>query len=280
MVGPGEFICGGFSFIEGPRWHNGALWFSDMHGEGVYRVEPGGNPKLVIPVSDQASGLGWLPNGDLLFVSMLNKRVMRQDASGGISVYADLSDLAERRINDMLVHPLGYAYVGNFGFLSHIGESVAPATLALILPDGQVKPAASDLLFPNGMALLPGTETLIVAETFGSRLTAFNIGHGGSLSGRRVWAKLPDGAVPDGICVDESGCVWVASPTTGDVLLLAEGGRVLASIDTGRQAIACALGGIDGHSLFVCSAVSTSRETCRHYRSAEVIAYTVEVGSG
>ena len=272
-----DIICDGFTFIEGPRWHQGALWFSDFYDEAVYRLQPGARAERIVSVPQRPSGLGWLPAGELLVASMLDRTVFRLSAQGDLVCHADVSGVAERRINDMLVDPLGRAWVGNFGFDLPAGESVTPGTLARVDPDGSVHAAAGDLLFANGMALLADGATLVVAETFRGCLTAFDIGGDSELYNRRPWAQLPEGAVPDGICVDAEGAIWVASPTTGTVLRLAEGGRVLDTIDTGRQAIACALGGADGQTLFVSTAVATDRDTCLKARSARVEAYAVQV---
>lgn len=270
-------LIDGFAFIEGPRWQGSALWFSDMHQDAVFRTDLTGETERIIEVPHQPSGLGWLPNGDLLVASMLDRTVYRYRPGETLTPYADLSHIAERRINDMLVDPTGRAWVGNFGFMFDEGEPVAPGTLARIDPDGSTHAAASGLLFANGMAILPGTDTLIVAETYGARLTAFDIGADGTLNGQRVWASLPDGAVPDGICVDESGAVWVASPTTGSVLRLLEGGTVTDTISTGRQAIACALGGPDRNHLFISTSASTRRSTCRDLKSARIEMVCVRV---
>ena len=272
-----DIICDGFTFIEGPRWHQGALWFSDFYDEAVYRLQPGATAERIVSVPQRPSGLGWLPAGELLVASMLDRTVFRLSAQGDLVCHADVSGVAERRINDMLVDPLGRAWVGNFGFDLPAGESVTPGTLARVDPDGSVHAAAGDLLFANGMALLADAATLVVAETFRGCLTAFDIGSDSELYNRRPWAQLPEGAVPDGICIDAEGAIWVASPTTGTVLRLAEGGRVLDTIDTGRQAIACALGGADGQTLFVSTAVATDRDTCLKARSARVEAYAVQV---
>ncbi len=248
-----------------------------MHDEAVFRVVPGATPERVVPVPQRPSGLGWLPNGDLLIASMLDQKILRYTGSGELTLHADVSAVAERRINDMLVDDAGRAWVGNFGFDLPDGEPVTPGTLARVDPDGSVHPAASDLLFANGMALLNGSETLVVAETFRGCLTAFDIASNAELINRRIWAQLPEGAVPDGICVDAEGAIWVASPTTGSVLRLGEGGLVLDSIETGRQAIACALGGPQGDTLFISSAVATERQACREARTARIDAYRVSV---
>jgi len=273
----GTVICQGFTFIEGPRWYQGALWFSDFYDEAVFRVVPGESPERVVSVPKQPSGLGWLPDGDLLVSSMLDKTLYRWSEMQGLNKYADLSAIAERRINDMLVDPTGRAWVGNFGFAHQDGESVAPGTLARVDTDQSVHAAAGDLLFANGMVLLNGGNTLVVAETYRGCLTAFDIEATGDLVNRRLWAQLPEGDVPDGICADAKEAIWVASPTTGSVLRVREGGEVTDSIQTGRKAIACALGGDEGRTLFVSSSESTDRDICLDRRSASIHAFEVPV---
>ena len=276
----GTLICRGLTFIEGPRWREGALWFSDFYDEAVFRVVPGELPEKVVSVPKQPSGLGWLPNGDLLISSMLDKTLYRWSETQGLNKYADVSAIAERRINDMLVEPSGRAWVGNFGFVHQDGEAIAPGTLARIDTDQSVHAAAGNLLFANGMVLVNGGNTLIVAETYRGCLTAFDIESTGNLVNRRLWAQLPEGDVPDGICVDAEEAIWVASPTTGSVLRLHEGGEVTDSIQTGRKAIACALGGHDGRTLFVSSSESTNRDICLDRRSASIQAFEVAIASG
>jgi sugar lactone lactonase YvrE len=267
----------GFAFIEGPRWHDGALWFSDMHDNTVWRAAPGKAPEKMADIPSNPSGLGWLPDGRLLVVSMLDQQVLRQEPGGRLVQHADLCAIATRRTNDMVVSSTGYAYVGNFGFDFDIGEAPAPAALAGIAPDGTVTKAADGLLFPNGMVITPDGKTLIVAETVGAKLTAFDIAPDNTLSNKRDWAALPEGAVPDGICLDADGAVWAASPTTGTCVRLQEGGEVLDTITTGRQAIACALGGADGKTLFIATAASTDHDKCRSLRSARIETVTVAV---
>ena len=275
----GTVICQGFTFIEGPRWYQGALWFSDFYDEAVFRVVPGESPERVVSVPQQPSGLGWLPNGDLLVSSMLDKTLYRWSETQGLNKYADLSAIAERRINDMLVDPTGRAWVGNFGFVHQDGESVAPGTLARVDTDQSVHAAAGDLLFANGMVLLNGGNTLVVAETYRGCLTAFDIESTGDLVNRRLWAQLPEGDVPDGICVDSEEGIWVASPTTGSVLRVLKGGEVTNSIQTGRKAIACALGGSEGRTLFICTSNSTDRHSCLKSRAAAIHALEVPISS-
>lgn len=275
----GTLICQGFTFVEGPRWHEGALWFSDFYDEAVFRVVPGELPEKVFSVPQQPSGLGWLPNGDLLVSSMLDKTLYRWSETQGLNEYADVSAIAERRINDMLVEPSGRAWVGNFGFVHQDGEAIAPGTLARIDTDRSVHAAAGDLLFANGMVLIDGGKTLVVAETYRGCLTAFDIESTGDLVNRRLWAQLPEGDVPDGICVDAEEAIWVASPTTGSVLRLLEGGEVTDNIQTGRKAIACALGGNDGRTLFICTSNSTDRHICLESRAAAIHALQVPIPS-
>ena len=277
MTTESSTVCEGFTFIEGPRWHEGALWFSDFYLKAVYRVIPGEPPEKMVSIPEQPSGLGWLPNGDLLIASMLNKTLYRWRQSEGLSFYADLSGVAERRINDMLVDTIGRAWVGNFGFVRQDGEEVAPGTLARVDADGSVHAAADDMLFANGTVALNEGNTLVVAETYRGCLTAFDILPSGELDNRRVWAQLPEGDVPDGICADSEGAIWVASPTTNRVLRLLEGGAITNSIDIDRKAIACAVGGEDGHTLFICSSESTDKDACLSTRSAKISAYRVEV---
>ncbi|MCF8470475.1 MAG: SMP-30/gluconolactonase/LRE family protein, partial [Parvibaculum sp.] len=223
-----ETFVDGLAFAEGLRWRDGQLWFSDMHDHSVWRVGEDGTRHRVCDVAGRPSGLGWLPGGELLIVSMLDRKILKLCADGTLSDHADLSDLAPRRTNDMIVDAKGRAYVGNFGFDFDEDEAPATTTLALVMPDGEVSPAGNDLLFPNGMVITADGATLIVAETFASRLSAFDIDGAGKLSNKRVWAELADGAVPDGICIDAEDAVWVATPTTGDCLRAKEGGEVLA----------------------------------------------------
>ena len=252
-------VATGVAFGEAPRWHEDTLWWSDMHGGGVRRLA-GGQVEHVCDVPMRPSGLGWLPDGRMLVVSMADKRVLRQEPDGSLVTHADLSHLVPRRLNDMVVDPTGRAYVGNFGFELDTGEAHRATVLVQVDPDGQSRVVADELLFPNGMVIADAGRTLVVAETFGARLTAFDIDSSGGLSNRRVWAPMPERAVPDGICLDDAGAIWVASPTTHECLRLREGGDVLERIPTGRGAYACALGGAGGRTLFVCTAESHDPE--------------------
>lgn len=242
-------VAEGLAFPEAPRWHDGKLWFSDFYTHKVMCIGADGKPMDVAEVPAQPSGIGWLPDGRMLVVSMTDRRLMRQDA-GGLVLHADLSALASSHCNDMVVDRHGRAYVGNFGFDMFAQEEERPAELILVMPDGTACVVADQLQFPNGCVITPDERTLIVAETMGRRLTAFDIAEDGSLSNRRVWADMGE-ATPDGICLDAEGAVWVASPPTQEFLRVREGGEVAQRIDVPDQAIACMLGGADGRTLYL-----------------------------
>ena len=200
---------------ECPRWHNGKLWFSDMVAERVMTSDLKGNLEEVVEVPGLPGGLGWLPDGRLLVVSMKRRRLLRLDPEGLVEV-SDLNKYAAYHCNDMVVDARGNAYVGNYGF-DYLKEPFAPAAMILVSPEGETRIVAEDLAFPNGTVITPDGKTLVVAETFAQRLTAFNTEADGSLKGRRVWAQIPECA-PDGICLDQESAIWVASPMTGEVM--------------------------------------------------------------
>jgi sugar lactone lactonase YvrE len=270
-----EVLLDGLVFPEGPRWHEGRLWFSDMHDQRVLAVDEGGAVEEIVRVEQRPSGLGWLPDGSLLVVSMWDRKVLRLDADG-LAVHADLSALASFHCNDMVVDAQGRAYVGNFGFDLDAGDPPCEAELILVHPDGRAEIAAPKLRFPNGSVITPDGRILVVGESFGACLTAFDIGDDGTLSGRRTWARL-EGAVPDGICLDADGAIWVASPVSNEVLRVHEGGEVSARIPTDRMAIACMLGGDDGRTLFILSAETTRAEEAPKLRSARIERVRVDV---
>jgi sugar lactone lactonase YvrE len=284
MANSMRVLLEGLRFPEGPRWRDGRLWFSDMHAGVVQTVDLDGRSEMVVSVPHEPSGLGWLPDGRLLVVSMQDRRLLRLDPDGLVPV-ADLTPFASWHCNDMVVDRHGRAYVGNFGFDLHAQAPLVPANLVLVLPDGHAEVAASDLLFPNGTVITPDGRTLIVAESFGARLTAFDIAADGRLGKRRVWAQLtpgPDGRtpIPDGICLDAEGAIWIASPVTGELLRVREGGRVVQQIATDRMAIACMLGGPERRTLFACTA-ETLDPVASERRSGRIEAIDVDVpGAG
>jgi sugar lactone lactonase YvrE len=272
-------LAGGLTFGEGPRWHDGRLWFSDFHAHAVKSVSLAGDVRTEFTIDDRPSGLGWLPDGSLLVVSMMKRRVLRRDASGKITEHADLSAHAPFHCNDMVVDAAGRAYVGNFGFdldaAMHARgwrDVVAdhPATsLCRVDPDGSVHIAADDMHFPNGSVITPDGRTLIVGETLGGCLTAFDIAADGGLSNRRVWAETWP-SVPDGIALDADGAIWIADPLAPRCVRIAEGGAVLETVSTGQPCFACMLGGDDGRTLFMLTAPTADAERCAAEALADI----------
>lgn len=245
-----EVLERGLRFPEAPRWHGGRLWYSDMYAGEVRSVDLAGQARVEARLPEPTSGLGWLPDGTLLVVSMPDRKLMRVDTGGKAAVHADLSKLAPHHCNDLVVDARGRAYVGNFGSDITGGGAPTPTCLILVEPDGRARIVAEELVFPNGMVITADGRTLIAAETFASRLAAFEIAADGSLSKRRVWASL-DGAMPDGICLDTENAVWLASPFSQELLRVREGGEILQRVATEQLPVACALGGPDGRTLFV-----------------------------
>jgi sugar lactone lactonase YvrE len=277
-----EPYLSGLAFPESPRWHGGALWFSDFYDRRVCRVTADRRAETVAKVPGQPSGLGWLPDGRLLVVSMNDRRLLRLDGDSLVEA-ADLSAFAAAPCNDMLVDAQGRAYVGNFGFDLQARAPFAPASLILVAPDGRARVVATDMHFPNGTVLTPDGRTLIVGESYGQRLTAFGVRDDGSLEHRRIWAQLEGrGLGPDGICLDAEGAIWLASPVTREVLRVLEGGKVTHRIPTANQAVACTLGGEDRRTLFVLTGrVLVTPEQSRAERSGMIYSARVEVpGAG
>jgi len=253
----------GLHFGECPRWHDGRLWYSDFYDHAVHALAADGADERVVEVAGQPAGLGWMPDGSLLIVSMLDRRVLRLGSDGSFGEHADLRQLAPSHCNDMVVDSAGRAYVGNMGFdvfarLSGASVERRSTVLIRVDPDGEASVAADDMEFPNGTVITPDGETLIVAETLGRRLSAFDIAVDGSLSNRRVWADLKaHGIAPDGICLDASGAVWVANAAGPTAMRVSEGGELLDTVRMSQTCYACMLGGADGHVLFAITAPSS-----------------------
>lgn len=236
-------------FPEGPRWREGKLWFSDMNAQRVMTVDLSGRLETVVTVPGSPSGLGWTPEDELLIVSMQDRRLLKLEKEQLVEV-ANLWNLATYHCNDMVVDALGRAYIGNFGFNLSMGDTIRTAEIIMVEPDGSARIVADDLLFPNGTVITADGKTLIVGETYGARLTAYDIAPDGTLSGRRVWAETP-GAAPDGITLDTEGGIWVASPVSNEVFRILEGGEVTDRIQMHAAVYACMLGGEDGRTLFI-----------------------------
>jgi sugar lactone lactonase YvrE len=241
----------GIVFGESPRWHDDRLWFSDWGAEELIAVDLDGDSEVVLPVHSFPFCIDWLPDGRLLIVSARERRLLRREPDGTLATHADLSLVADPAPgNEIVVDARGNAYVNGGGFDLGAGEPFAPGIVALVTPDGAARQVADGIAFPNGMAITPDGSTLIVAESYGRRLTAFEIAADGGLSNRRVWADLGDG-VPDGICIDAEGAVWYADVPNRRCVRVREGGEVLQTIDHDRGCFACMLGGPDGTTLFV-----------------------------
>ena len=255
-----ELVVGDVDFGEGPRWRDGRLWYSDFYQRAIYAVSPDGNREAIhADLDDRPSGLGWLPDGSLLVVAMTTRRLLREQG-GALVHHADLSSVASGNCNDMVVSGTGDAYVGNFGFDFEAGETLAPADLALVRPDGTVSVAATGLAFPNGMVITPDGTTLVVGETFGARYQAFTIGGDATLSDQRTWAEVP-GTAPDGCTLDAEGGIWFADALGSQVVRVREGGEVTHTLPTPMPVFACMLGGDDGRTLYaLCAPSSTPAE--------------------
>lgn len=269
-----------FVFLEGPRWHNGELWFSDMWGHKVHRISPTGVVADVIDVPGRPSGLGFLPDGTLLIASMADRCVYKND-NGSLALYADLSATVGADINDMIIDKQGRTYIGNFGYDLINGADPKEAELIVIEPNGAHRVVADGLMFPNGTVLMDDERTLVVAETFANRLTAFDRDANGDLNNRRVFADLGE-LTPDGICLDIEGGIWVASFMTGDFVRVVDGGEITDRINVGEKAaVACQIGGADNHTLYCLTFAGEMADLATGKRLARIETVTVDVaGAG
>jgi sugar lactone lactonase YvrE len=274
-------ILDGLVFPEGPRWHDGRLWFSDQHDKRVVAMNTDGTDETIVEVPQQPSGLGWLPDGRLLVVSMLDRMLMRLESDGSLVVHADLSALAPGSCNDMVVDAHGRAYVGNFGFDMYAGAAPKETCVIAVEPDGTARVAADGLGFPNGSVITADGSTLLVGESMASRISAFDIAADGTLDNRRVWATI-DHATVDGMCLDAEGAVWAACPFTGRVMRIREGGEVVDEVKgTHPGAFACMLGGDDRSTLYVCTAPTHVPDEARVAHAGRIEAVSVDVpGAG
>ncbi|MEO7132210.1 MAG: SMP-30/gluconolactonase/LRE family protein [Dermatophilaceae bacterium] len=280
-----------FSYLECPRWHDGRIWFVDFY---TYRVlsaaEDGTDVRLEADVPGQPSGLGWLPDGRLLVVSMRDARILRREPDGSLVTHADLSAHVTGHVNDMVVDAEGRAFVGNFGFDLMGGADLRTTNLLRVDPDGSVSEVAQGLYFPNG-SVITDDGVLLVDETLGNRVSAFDIAPDGSLGARRDWASFGDlpsdpafdqvlAAVvlaPDGCCLDAEGAVWIADAIGGRVVRVREGGEILEEIQPGTGVFACMLGGSDGRTLYLCAAPDFQEEARKGAREASLLSVRVDV---
>jgi sugar lactone lactonase YvrE len=250
---PFELFIDGIDFGEGPRWHDGRLWYSDFYQRAIYAVsEQGDRTTQFGNLNDRPSGLGWMPDGRLVAVSMEQRKLLIE-SDGELVEHADLSRVATWHCNDMVVDATGNAYVGNFGFDYEGHAAFASADLALVRPDGTVEVAAERLAFPNGSVITADGKTLIVGQSFGGDYVAFDINPDATLTNRRQWAEIP-GTAPDGCTLDSAGGIWFSDAIGSQVIRVEEGGNVTHRIPTPMPTFACMLGGSTGHTLFaLCS---------------------------
>jgi sugar lactone lactonase YvrE len=285
-------VLTGGGFFEGPRWRDGTWWVSDFYRHTVSRVTTDGQETVLFEVENQPSGLGWLPDGSLVMVSMKDQKLLRF-AGGELSTYADLAEHCGGHLNDLVVDAHGRVFVGDFGFDLMGGGDARPATLKRVDPDGSVHVVADGLRFPNGSVITPDGGTLVVGETLGNRYTAFDLADDGTLSNRRIWASLGDevtgttteevlGQVvvaPDGCALDAEGHIWAADAVGGRVARIAPGGSIVESVSApeGLGVFACMLGGEDGRTLLICAAPDFLEHRRMDKREAVLLTATVDV---
>ena len=244
-----QTLMTGIAFGESPRWHDDRLWFSDWGAQEIIAVDLEGESEVIVRVPSFPFCIDFLPDGRLLIVSASERLLLRREPDGPLVTHADLSTLSEHPWNDIVVDARGNAYIGNIGF-DFPEAQFAPGTLALVTPDGSARQVADGVAFPNGIVVTPDNSTLIVAESYANRLTAFDITADGSLSNRRMWAEL-GGGVPDGICLDAEGALWYGDVPNKRCVRVREGGEVKQTIALDRGCFACMLGGPDGKTLFM-----------------------------
>jgi sugar lactone lactonase YvrE len=265
-----ETLLEGGHFFEGPRWRDGRWWVSDFYSRNVQAITPDGSAEEVVRFDGQPSGLGWMPDGTLLVVSMRDHKLLRVGADGSVSEHADVGEHCGGHLNDMVVDAEGRAYVGNFGFDLMAGADPQETVLVRVDPDGTVSVAAGGLRFPNATLITPDGRTMLVNETMAARISAFTIGADGSLSDHRIWAQVADTPplttmeeglgllhfAPDGGCLDAEGCVWAADALGNRCCRVAEGGEIVEELRApdGLGIYACMLGGDDGRTLLMCAA--------------------------
>lgn len=260
--------------VESPRWHDDRLVFSDWGAQEIVAVDLTGASEVVATVRAMPFCLDRTPTGELLVVA--GSQLLRRTPAGELEPVADLSGVATTPWNDIVVDGRGNAYVNNIGF-DFPGGEFAPGLVALVQPDGSVRPVADGLAFPNGMAVSPDGSTLIVAESYANRLTGYTIESDGTLSQQRVWAELGDGSAPDGIGVDAEGAVWYASVPGRRCVRVREGGEVLQTVPADRGCFACTLGGPDGTTLFAVAADWNAVMAGGGARTGQVLVTDVDV---
>ncbi|HEX8917456.1 MAG TPA: SMP-30/gluconolactonase/LRE family protein [Chloroflexota bacterium] len=244
-----QILMEGIAFGECPRWHDGRLWFADWGAEELIAVDLAGTSEVILHVASFPFSFDWLPDGRLLVVSARDRKLLRKESNGSLVTHADLRSLSDHPWNEIVADGRGNIYLNSIGF-DFPGGEFAPGIVALVTPDGSVRQVADDVAFPNGMAVTPDNATLILAESYKNRLTAFDINADGSLTNRRIWAETGDDH-PDGICLDAEGAVWYGDVGNERCVRIKEGGEVLQTIELDRGCFACMLGGADRRTLFM-----------------------------
>lgn len=286
-------VLSDLTFLEGPRWHDGRIWVSDFYSHRVLSAQADGSDvRVEAEVPAQPSGLGWLPDGRLLIVSMRDQQLLRRETDGTLVTHADLKGVLNEKLNDMVVDQHGRAYVGAFGFDLMGGAPMQRSGIVRVDPDGTIETVADDLWFPNGMVITADGQ-LLVAESFGNRVSAFAISDDGKLGPRRDWAKFgPEptttsvaeaqtqlAVVPDGVSGAADGTLWVADAGGNRVIRVRAGGEIVEEISAGEAGVfACALGGDDGKTLFLCTAPDFHEEARSQASEAALLAVRVSVG--
>ena len=243
-------VLTGRGLVESPRWHDGRLYFSDWSAGEVVAVDLAGGSEVIAKVASLPLCTAFLPGGRLVIVSSPGGRLLRREPDGSLVTHADLG---QPGWNDIVADGRGNIYVNRAGFNPMAGEAFAPGSVSHVAADGSVRQVAGDIAFPNGMAVTADNSTLIVADSYGHQLVAFDIGPGGGLANRRVWADLGAGT-PDGICADAQGAVWYADVPNKRCVRVTQGGTVTRTVDLDRGGFACALGGPDKRTLFITAA--------------------------
>jgi sugar lactone lactonase YvrE len=282
-----EVLVTGLCYPECPRWHDGHLWLSDQYDHTVWRIGEDGTKAVAARLDGRPSGLGWLDDGDLLVVSMHDRTILRVGADGEPTVFAALAGHHHGPTNDLLVGPPTAAadelliYVGDIGFDFYAGDAVADTVLLRVDGAGRASVVADEMVCPNGMAISPGRDRLYVAESLAGRITTFAIAAEGSLHDREVFAELADQR-PDGICLDAEGAVWAALARTHEAVRIAPGGDVVeVARSRDNHVYACALGGADRRTLFLCTAPVDTPDEAVARRGGLVETCRVEVpGAG
>jgi sugar lactone lactonase YvrE len=270
LMRPFTVLASGGGYFEGPRWHDGRWYVSDLHRHAVFSYDEAGDEEVVVETTEKPSGIGWLPDGSMVFVTMDDHMLWQRTVDGAVAQYADLSEHCGGQLNDMVVDSSGRAFLGNHGFDPFAGDAPRTSGIIRVDPGGSSQVVADELWFPNGMVITPDGRTLLVGESGAGRYTAFTITADGRLIDRRIWAELSPApvvgawwdmidaltVVPDGCCLDSEGAVWVATPKGSHALRIAEGGAVLEDLAApdGHEVFACMLGGQNGRTLLLCCA--------------------------